>query len=122
MKLLTIALVSTLSLASIGANAATYKFVAGNDSPSTKLCIAAASDHLMQYRTQLRERNISNKFAANSITCNGQHIGEFAQQFDALRTAKLINRFSKNRGSITDIVTSKREEQSNDEVIIVTVN
>ncbi len=122
MKLLAIALLSTLTLGTATANAATYKFVAADNSKTTQLCIAAGSNKLMQYRTTVKELGVTERYSANTVTCNGANIASFAAKYDAMRTAKHINKFRRGSVAITDLALSKENKANDDKVIIVTVN
>ena len=110
MKLLTIALLSTVSLGSLisaSSHATNYKFIATDSHPSTLLCAAAGNNKLRQYRAHLREFRLRNRFVANNISCNGYNIAEFAINHHALHTAKHINRYRTNKVSITDLALNK---------------
>lgn len=122
MKLLTIALVSALTLGTATANAATYKFVAGNNSTPTQLCVAAGNNNLMKYRSNIKDTALTEQYAANKITCNGYNIATFANKYNAMRTAKHINKYKRGSVAITDLALGSEKPSNDKEIIIVTVN
>lgn len=122
MKLLAIALLSTLTLGTATANATNYKFVSADNSKTTQLCIAAGSNHLMKYRSNVKELGVSERYSANTITCNGKNIAAFAAKYDAMRTAKHINKYRRGSVAITDLALSKDRKTNDKEVVIITVN
>lgn len=108
MKLLAIALLSTLSLTSIASNAADYKVFAADNYPTSKLCAAAANDQLRIYRATLREYRIKEKYSSNYVTCNGEEIVDFAVKHNAMRTAKHINKYRNTNVSIIDLAKNSQ--------------
>ena len=120
MKTLAIALISGLALSSMAANAGQYQFVAGNNSLSTQLCVAAASNHLMQYNNKAASSGYSKRHIAQTTTCNGINIGSFAEKYDAQRTAKQINRYRTGNIIITDYAGVTPSQSK--ELTIVTIN
>jgi len=120
MKFLTAIITATIAVASLSANAGQYKFVAGNDNMRTQLCVAAGNNQLIQYNSQVNASGLSKHHLAKTTLCNGLNIGTFAAKYDAMRTAKQINRFRKGSITITDVAFSDTKE--NQDVTIITVN
>lgn len=122
---------STLTLA---ANASETKFVAGDKTLETQICVAAVQNNILKYRQSVRK--ISNfqplprhnhKIIANRLTCNDQNIASFARSFGAEDTARYISRYLIRRVDVSrDLAISRSDEdslnQKEPETIIVTAN
>ncbi|MDP2561948.1 DUF3718 domain-containing protein [Psychrobium sp. 1_MG-2023] len=122
MGILKLAIITSLTLSSMAVTATTYKFIPGNNEVGTKLCVEAGSNDLKGYRSEMRSHRLNNRRIANNLTCNGENVASFAERYNALKTAAHINKFRKNRVTITDLAANKSPQTSDTEVIIVTVN
>lgn len=121
---------ATLVFTAVPASAAQYVFVSGNNSAETKICIAAAKGNVHRYK--ISAKSLSNRanvqqLIANKLTCNEQHIAEFARQYGAVKTANYISRYAKHgiiiKREISEVSgVSKPIASIDNEIIYVTVN
>ncbi|WDE13473.1 DUF3718 domain-containing protein [Thalassomonas haliotis] len=126
MKPVITVLLTAAAAFAFSANAATYKFVAANNLPGTKLCISAVKNDLIGYKDMAKRYHVRHKYIANNVTCNGEEIASFAAAYGATRTAEYINRFHKGKVSIIDIAKAAKDKQQaagdEQEVILVMVH
>ncbi|MDP2561947.1 DUF3718 domain-containing protein [Psychrobium sp. 1_MG-2023] len=122
MKILNIALASAIIATSYNAAATTYQFIPGNDAPGTKLCVEAVSGDLRGYREKIKEYHLKDKTVANKLECNGENIANFAARYDAMNTAVYINKYRKNRVSITDLAALNAKKKDLKDTVIITIN
>ncbi|MCG7533031.1 DUF3718 domain-containing protein [Psychrobium sp. MM17-31] len=120
MKTLLLTLASGLLLTSTAAHAGQFKFVAGNDSPYTQFCVAAANNNLMNYNQRVDSSGLSDRHVAKNTQCNGENIANFAAKYGADKTAKHINRFRRGNITITDYAYVGKSETK--DLTVVTVN
>jgi|GEM_PF-2796489 len=127
MKFVKIGLLSVMASVSVAATASQTKFVAGDDSIETQICISAAQNELRQYRknvakistkTPMQSRN--HVIVANTLQCNDQKVVNFARSYGANRTADYIARHLKPSVSvIRDVAVVEKQDAK---VIVVTAN
>lgn len=103
------ALALTFSMA-ITANAATYE--AADNSPESKLCVAAATQNKINMNqavknfmanSSLSKMNKNYKFIANNLYCNGTDVAEFAKNAGNEAVAKKLLKYRSEDIQIRDI-------------------
>ncbi|WOH37237.1 DUF3718 domain-containing protein [Thalassotalea fonticola] len=114
-KLSIIALLIGISPATF---ASQYKFVASDDHPLTKVCVAAVQDNLLRYTRTVKNNGFTYQVIANHLKCNEQNIADFAYSYNSLRTAKFINAYKKNPVSFTEIAQYVPADKAQDIVVI----
>jgi hypothetical protein len=77
------------------ANAIQYKFVAGDDSFATKVCVLAGSDNKGKLKRSKQHSFDNGRSIANSVRCNDMPIAHFAKKYNAMNTFKYLNRLAK---------------------------
>ncbi|TWX71365.1 DUF3718 domain-containing protein [Colwellia sp. C1TZA3] len=113
-------------------NAASYKFVAKNNSIKTKICIAVAEDNKPALKSGIRTKgsavstSVLSRIVANSLTCNDLLVTAFAIKYNALETYRYLNRYTskKNKflpstGTIRDISAQHNEQDNGRETLIL---
>ncbi|MBY6187341.1 DUF3718 domain-containing protein [Marinobacter hydrocarbonoclasticus] len=108
MKTLAPTLLIALAVAS-SAGANEVQFIALDNSPATRLCIAAATLKPMQLHQAIRHQGLNEKGVVRTIRCNDENIASFAARYnpDALSVQRLSAHAP--RGSVTI-----REYQANE--------
>jgi len=76
-------------------SATQYKFVAGDDSFATKMCIYAGSDNKSRLRRAKEFSFDTPRSIANTIQCNDMTIARFAKKYHAMNTFKYLNRLTR---------------------------
>ncbi len=129
MKKIKYLLLSAIAASALPLSAAQYVFVPGNDRIETQICIAAAENNLSKFKNKAqalsRNAGIYRK-VANNLTCNDKSLADFAFQYDANKTVKFLDRYSKHnvkiRREISENKKRFKENESNPErIVYVTV-
>jgi len=81
---------------SFSASSEKYRFVAGDNSVGTKICLTALKDNVIRYHQKLKDYRVSKSYAANKLLCNDENLASFAQHFNALKIEKAVNRYRKS--------------------------
>lgn len=120
-------LVILLPLA-FNANSTQYKFVAGDNSFATKVCVLAGSDNKSKLKRSKQFSFDNGKAIANSVRCNDMPIASFAKKYNAMNTFKYLNRLSKpslreydTKIEIQDITNADSDSGSGDVVQVIYV-
>ncbi|WP_371188567.1 hypothetical protein [Thalassotalea maritima] len=76
-----------------------YRFIAGDDSRYTHMCVKAGNNDLDGLKKMLYHDFDPRSDTVNTLYCNGQLISHFSAHYGAADTAKYLNKFSswKNR-------------------------
>lgn len=82
-------------LFAVNANSTQYKFVAGDNSFSTKVCVLAGSDDKARLSRSKGYPNDSGRLIANTVRCNDMTIASFAKKYQAMNTFKYLNGLTK---------------------------
>jgi len=109
-----------------------YKFVATDDSISTKICVLAGNDNKSMLRKTLKDtsRNNTGNFGrlVNKIHCNDILLANFAHKYDAKTAFNFLKRYTleKNlapdtRVIIKDVAFKAPVKQSEEKIILVYV-
>lgn len=133
MKFVKLALLPLALAYTATASAGNYKFVAGDASDETKLCISAVSNNVSKYRKQVSDFAKDTKVVvrkhrliANNLECNDMNIARFAHNYGADKTADFISRYVRKSVSISRETASIEapESKSSDKptVIVVSAN
>jgi hypothetical protein len=109
--------------------AETNKFIAGDNSIGTKLCIHAAENNLKAYKRTIKilvtnSSSATNRKVSNAITCNNMSIVSFARKFGADLTTKHMHRYLINKKGtvvIKDLALKNSIENSN-KIIVITAS
>lgn len=94
MKLLTTILATTTLL--ISANTMAHgqvKLTASDQSPSTQICMAVASNKPINLIKVLKENQITMKTATKKIRCNELTLSDFAQKYSAIKIVNNLKRY-----------------------------
>ncbi len=112
-----------LLVAVIGANfgvaqAANVQFVALDNSPATKLCIAAGTLQPMQLHQAIKYQGLTEQGAVRAIECNDENIAAFAARYNPDRRS--VRRLSvyAPQGSVT-IQDARINTAGSDEPVVV---
>ena len=100
-----------LLLFAVNANSTQYKFVAGDNSFATKVCVLAGSDDKSMLRRSKDYSIYSSRVIANTILCNNITIASFAKKYQAMNAFQYLNGLTKS---------SLREYDTNVEILDVT--
>jgi len=129
LKLIFIFILLTLSFTS---KATTYKFVAGDNSIDTRMCILAAENDKASLKMQMSIENESNRRIASTLFCNDKIIANFAREFGAQETSFYLDRYTPNRYKtnrtnviIRDTIAKKTiqtDVKSEDKTVIIMVS
>ena len=109
MKLLTTAVVLIPLLLSGNSEAKDVKYVAGDDSIESEMCVSAATDSVNKFRRTvtlnlpMRSPIASMRLISNKLNCNGDNIETFAQLTQNDAVAQYLGRFKKGNVKIYDI-------------------
>lgn len=111
---------STLALSSVSVNsqAQEYKFVATDNSMSTKMCIDAATNNKRALKHKMsqagKQHSINYRTFTRIVKCNDQHIALFALTYGADNTFNFLNSHSKDKidvnVGITDITKVDKQQ------------
>ncbi|MBY5993214.1 DUF3718 domain-containing protein [Ferrimonas balearica] len=102
----TVALTALIVTATLGsAQAAQYQFVAMDNSPATKLCIAAATQKPMQLHQAIKYQGYTEKSVARAVDCNNESIASFAARYNPdPRSVERLSRYNPGgKVNITDL-------------------
>ncbi|WP_083926924.1 DUF3718 domain-containing protein [Colwellia piezophila] len=111
MNVLKFILLIVIASFAFNANSIQYKFIAGDNSFATKVCIFAGSDNKKALRRS-KQYSIDNvRLIANSVLCNDMPIASFAKKYHAMNTFQYLNRVTKR---------SLREYETNVEIKDIT--
>ncbi|QSX29245.1 DUF3718 domain-containing protein [Shewanella cyperi] len=95
---------NTLILASLiaaglasGVQAADYVFIARDNSPETKMCIAAGSNNRIALRMQMSSDHGVSRYNANTVVCNGASLAQFAHKYGADKTYAYLAPLTQNK-------------------------
>ena len=94
-----------LGLATLNASATQYVFVAEDASIETKLCVNAGSDNRPALRHDLGIYHRNIRYTANTVSCNGKSMAQFAHQYGAQSTYALLERFTYSKNKVRPTVT-----------------
>ncbi|MBY5922587.1 DUF3718 domain-containing protein [Ferrimonas balearica] len=75
-------LTTLLTAALGGVQAAEVQFVPLDNTPATKLCIAAATMHPMQLHQAIKYQGLTEQGVVRAIECNDQNIAAFAARYN----------------------------------------
>ncbi|WNC71564.1 DUF3718 domain-containing protein [Thalassotalea psychrophila] len=121
MKFANLSILALLIGASPVTLASQYKFVATDNNPLTKICLAAVQDNLLRYTRVVKNNGFTYQVIANHLKCNDQNIADFAYSYNSIRTAKFINVYRKHAVSFTEIAVHSSSKGPHDiEVIYIT--
>ena len=107
-----------LSMACATLSAQQYRFVAGDNSIETKVCVLLGSNEIAKLKTTIRIKQLNKHHIANSYRCNDLALSKFAYKYHAADTFKYINRFSHHNNkvipsvNITDIAMLRADENA----------
>jgi hypothetical protein len=134
MKFLKLTLITASILAVTSAQAITYKFVAADNSPETKLCVLAGSDEMRKLKRTIKNQPLFNRYipnlryVSNNIKCNDMFMVNFASRYNADKVANYLDRYTypKNKHietnvTIKDLALLPTNNDSPDKVITVYV-
>jgi hypothetical protein len=117
---------------STGTLAADFKFVTTDNSGTTQICLAAATDNtevMISNLQKLSRRGTSLSYRAfiNSIRCNNQFIGNFAKTYNARNTFAYLNQYTNqwnknNQSKITVEDIAKAQNSEKTVVVLVAGN
>jgi hypothetical protein len=110
------------------AYAAQYKFIAMDNSISTKMCVLAGNNEQKALKKAMKRHFDSARSLANTTFCNDMYIANFARNYNASMTFDYLKKLTQNRNlnratniTIKDIVTRATENKSTEEFILVYV-
>ena len=112
-------IISLIAAATVSfqAQAAEYDFIAEDNSATTRLCIAAATDDVAEVRKQVRNLrtapHIQYKTVVNSVRCNGEVAASFAHTYGAMETFSYLFKYTEKRNKRGIPRTSVEEVVSN---------
>lgn len=123
--------VAFIALASVSlqVQASEYQFVAADHKATTRFCVAAASDDLVELKAAIRSirraPHEKSKTIMNSVRCNGQVAAAFARTYSATDTFDYLYKFTEKRFKESIPVTGVEELAGSDagapEIVIVEV-
>jgi len=129
MKAFNLMVAIVILFCSSNVNATNYKFVAVDNSSSTKLCMAAVTNNMKSLRYQIRhirQPHQQIRDIANTVQCNNQIIANIAKTYNALDTFAYLNRFTaskykKQQTSVTiqDLAAVKSIDKKKKTVVIM---
>lgn len=134
MKIFTSTILIVLAFFSTNSYAADFEFIAKDNSRTTRVCIAAVTDNTNVMIKGIRRLSqsgtaLSFRLFVNTIKCNNQYIGNFAQKYNAQNTFDYLeqytNRWNKKHRTnttIKDIVNEQGKEQGKNIVVLVASN
>lgn len=102
MKLLATTLISATLLVSANASADT-QFVAADNSPGTKLCMAFASNSPLKMNKALKRYRVNKFTIDDKLQCNDLSLAKFASSYGLNRTGKFMNLEVSTSTSIRDL-------------------
>lgn len=112
-----------LGLAALNVSATQYVFVAEDGSMETKLCVNAGSDNRPALRRDLGIYHRNIRYTANTVSCNGKSMAQFAHQYGAQSTYALLERFTYSKNKVRPTVTiTDLAKVSGGEIIYVRVS
>jgi len=125
-----ILLLTSIAAIVLPSTAAQYVFVAGNNSLETRACIAAAENKLLKFKRTAKlvaPRGNSFRKVVNLLKCNDKSLADFTYQYDADKTLKFIDRFSKHdvliRREVSEVKrVENAAEKDSDRIVYVKVN
>jgi hypothetical protein len=92
------------------ANATEFKFIAEDNGPVTKFCIAAAENDLKGLRNAIRKLrsapNQQHSSIVNAVRCNDQIAAQFAHTYEASDTFAYLYKFTDTKHKTMVPVTS----------------
>ncbi len=110
------------------AYAAQYKFIAMDNSISTKMCVLAGNNEQKALKKAMKRHFDSLRSLANTTFCNDMYIANFARNYNASMTFDYLKKLTQNRNlnratnvTIKDIVARTTENKSTEEIILVYV-
>lgn len=74
-----VTLFSLLAVSVAGSASAETRFVAGDDSLETQLCVSAVTDSSIRFYVRVQESGMNMRGVSRNITCNGENIGSFTR-------------------------------------------
>lgn len=74
-----VTLFSLLAVGVAGSASAETRYVAGDDSLETQLCVSAVTDSSIRFYVRVQESGMKMVGVARNITCNGESIGSFTR-------------------------------------------
>jgi len=123
MNTLKLTSVVVMILFSYQVNAANYKFVAMDNSISTKMCVLAGSNDKTQLKKTMRLSGHNNRFIANNIKCNDMIMVQFANHYGAANTTKHLNRYTRFINRVPETSVTIRDIAAvNDEAKIIYIS
>ncbi len=116
---------------SVNTYAAEFKFVAGDNKSTTKICMAAATDNskvMIRDLRILKQRGAALSFRSfiNLLQCNNQYIGNFAKTYNAQNTFAYLDKYTnqrnkKRQANITIKKIANEQEINKEKAIVVLV-
>jgi hypothetical protein len=109
-----VVVVALSSLLSLPANASNYRFIAGDNSVDTQICLSAAMNNKYRMKRYIAWSKNTAKAIANNLVCNDLNIIDFAYKYQAVKTFAHLNRYrsAQYKVSITDIVATNNDSLS----------
>ena len=86
-----VVMVVGLAFGAMATAQADSRFVAADESVTSKICVAAAKGNKMNLHQEIRRAGLTREYVADNVTCNDMPITEFVEQYGE-NVAK-INRF-----------------------------
>ena len=104
-----VVIAATLSFSAV----ANPSFVAGDQTAETKMCLAAVTNDLHDYKKYVENfsfEKVTNtrdhRLFANKLECNGQNVVKFARTYGAEKTANFINSYRSQNVSVRQDVAN----------------
>jgi hypothetical protein len=100
MKILNLTSSLLILLLSFNAHSSNHKFITADSSSEARICILTASNNLLGLKQALKlyawgNIIVTERFAANDITCNEMGLAYFARKYDAPKTFSYLKRITK---------------------------
>lgn len=89
-KLTKIITAAALSFAVLGAAHAGTELVPADNEAGSKLCITATTGNVFKMHKALKENKLTKRYVTDKVTCNGQNIVAFIEQYGD-KSAKMNN-------------------------------
>ena len=105
---------SVIIFSSFSTNATELTFEAADNNAATQICMAAATDNTQEMVSKLKALSrrgtaLSYQSFVNTIRCNDQYIGHFADIYDAQKSGAYLAKYTNNFNKKTKGETSIRD-------------
>ena len=106
MKILNLTSVLVIALFSFNAHSSNYKFVTNDSNLEARICMLAASNNKLGLKNAMQlytwgNRVVTERVAANNITCNNMVLAHFAHKYNASNTFEYLNDLTERKNKIT---------------------